>query len=926
MNDFHELIGTFIAECQDFLQSMEESLLAMEGSNASEDRQEKIKDLFRAAHSIKGGALMFGFENLSAAAHALEDCFAILRDRGSVAEQNRSDLSELEPATATMLLQAVDILKVLVEKTSRGEEVTEKEIEEIVPLKSQLEKVYGKEKPAEWTKQGAVNTNVIKVIFKNDLPPLFARLESEISQVEAENLEQTIVKLNEIYYQLSGVAGMLQIPEFASIVEPLRELIDTADLSVEQLRERGWAIAQNLETAREQILEEKPIAVAEEKQAHEPSPAEPEEQTEVALPEVEGEKVSQIEPPASTGAMASANWQRPTIRVDLEHLAELVNLVGELSINRTHLELQQKQLRSETKRIRRSLFELDRFGSQLRDEYDRLSIDGPRELDRLAGDGSFDPLEMDRYNEFHTTAQSAIETTQAIGNSAGKVDELSIKLERSTDLLRRITDRLRSRVIQLRVVPFSKCVDALPRALRELSQTYNKEVNLLLLGRDTKVDESLVDALRDPLVHLVRNAFDHGIESPEARKAAGKSANGQIEIAARHQGGQTIITVTDDGKGIDSENIRQKAIEKGWLTAEQARELSVTELYELLFSSGFSTAKSTTDLSGRGVGLDIVRDNLRKVRGTVKIDSRLGQGTTFILKLPLMLSIANALLVRIEHNTVAVPLDAVEEILHIRGEEIQLAGTQQMLAWRSEFIRLTRLQELLRYSIPAPEGPSPDPLNQDHIPVLVVASAEGVLAIAVERLVGQQEIVVKPLPSPLSKPRGVVGCTILGDGRVATILDVDDLIAQFNPGSTGAIAVAEKSHLLENLPASSQAPQILAIDDSYTIRQLLSLSLQRARYRVETAKDGQDALEKLEGGMDCDLAIVDIEMPRVDGFEFLRRVKSNSSLSHIPVAMLTSRSGAKHRQLAMELGACYYFTKPYNEAQLLEAIARIINN
>ncbi|MDY6807163.1 MAG: hybrid sensor histidine kinase/response regulator [Cyanobacteriota bacterium] len=919
MNDFHELIGTYIAESQEFLQSMEESLLAMESSKTSEDRQEKIKDLFRAAHSIKGGALMLGFENLGAAAHAIEDCFAILRDS--------SNLSELEPATATMLLQAVDLLKNLVEKTSRGEEVAQEEIEEIVPLKSQLEEVYGQEKPAaEWTKQGTVNTNVIKVIFQNDLPPLFDRLESEVSQVEAGNLEETIVKLNEIYYQLSGVAGMLQIPEFARIVEPLRELIDTADLSVEQLRERGWAIAQNLETAREQILEEKPIAVAEEKPAIEASPEEPEEETEVALKEVEVEKVSESEPPAATGAVASANWQRPTIRVDLEHLAELVNLVGELSINRTHLELQQKQLRSETKRIRRSLFELDRFGSQLRDEYDRLSIDGPREIGQLGADGSFDPLEMDRYNEFHTTAQSAIETTQAIANSAGKVDELSIKLERSTDLLRRITERLRSRVIQLRVVPFSKCVDALPRALRELSQTYNKEVNLLLLGRDTKVDESLVDALRDPLVHLVRNAFDHGIESPEARKAAGKPANGQIEIAARHQGGQTIITVTDDGKGIDSEKIRQKAVEKGWLTAEQAPEVSVTELYELLFCSGFSTVGTTTDLSGRGVGLDIVRDNLRKVRGTVKIDSRVGKGTTFIMKLPLMLSIANALLVRTEHTTVAVPLDAVEEILHIRGEDIQLAGSQPMLAWRSEFIRLTRLQELLRYSIPAPEGPSPDPLNQDHIPVLVVASAEGVLAIAVERLMGQQEIVVKPLPSPLSKPRGVVGCTILGDGRVATILDVDDLIAQFHPGSTGAIAVAQNSHLLESLPASSQAPQILAIDDSYTIRQLLSLSLQRARYRVETAKDGQDALEKLEAGMDCDLAIVDIEMPRVDGFEFLRRVKSNSSFARIPVAMLTSRSGAKHRQLAMELGACYYFTKPYNEAQLLEAIANIINN
>ncbi len=827
MNDFNELIGTFIAESQDFLQSMEADLLAMEGIKTSEERQERIKNLFRAAHSIKGGALMFGLENLSAAAHALEDCFAILRDR--------SNLSQLEPATATMLLKAVDILKNLVAKTSRGEEITAKEIEEILPLKNQLEEVYGKEKPpAEWTKQGAVNTNIIKVIFQNDLPPLFARLESEISQVQTENIEQTIIKLNEIYYQLSGVAGMLQLPELVQIVEPLRELIDTPDLSVEQLRERGWAIAQNLQTARQQVLEEKPIALPEAEEAIEvPPEVEEVEETEVGVVETvaETETVPHLQTPIPTTPQSASNWQRPSIRVDLEHLTELVNLVGELAINRTHLELQQKQLRSESKRMRRNLFELDRFGSQLRDEYDRLTIEGVREISEHIADGIFDPLEMDRYNEFHTTALSAIETTRAIANSASKVDELSIKLERSTDLLRRITDRLRSRVIQLRVVPFSKCVDALPRALRELSQTYNKEVNLLLLGRDTKIDESLVDALRDPLVHLLRNAFDHGIESPEERKAAGKPPNGQIEIAARHQGGQTIITVTDDGKGIDPEKIRKKAMEKSWFSTEQANELSVADLYELLFWSGFSTATSTTDLSGRGVGLDIVRDNLRKVRGTVKVDSRVGQGTSFILKLPLMLSIANALLVRIEHNTVAVPLDAVEEILHIRGDEIQVAGNQPMLAWRDEFIRLTRLQELLHYSIPSPDGPSPDPLNQDHIPILVVASAEGVLAIAVERLVGQQEIVVKPMPSPLSKPRGTVGCTILGDGRVVTILDVDDLIVHnpgnTNPGNTGAIAVAEKSHLLDSLSASTQAPQILAVDDSYTIRQLLSLSLQR---------------------------------------------------------------------------------------------------
>ncbi len=366
------------------------------------------------------------------------------------------------------------------------------------------------------------------------------------------------------------------------------------------------------------------------------------------------------------------------------------------------------------------------------------------------------------------------------------------------------------------------------------------------------------------------------------------------------------------------------------LPAEQASNLQIPELYEFLFWPSFSTASQITDLSGRGVGLDVVRNNLRQVRGNVKVDSRPGKGTSFILKLPLMLSITDALMVRVDRNTIAVPLDAVEEILHIQGNEIHMAGNHPMLRWQGEFIRLVRLQELLKYNLPHPDGPSPDPLNQDYIPVMILAGSEGVLAVAIERIIGQQEIVVKPLPSPLSKPSGIVGCTILGDGEVVTILDVDDLIEQFYNHGSPAISISSKSpnwsttEILPPPPVSQ--PQILVVDDSYTIRQLLSVTLTRARYRVIQAKDGQDALLKLEQAMDCHLVIADIEMPRMDGFELLRNIKSNPKLASIPVAMLTSRSGARHRQMAMELGAVEYFTKPYNEIQLLDAIAKLIKN
>jgi len=910
---------------------METNLLAMEAAGLKE-RQAAVKEMFRAAHSIKGAGSMLGFQNVSAAAHTLEDCFVILRDR--------TDLAALEPTTVSVLLQGVDALKKITIESVQHSDVTTPDqtenLEAIAQIFAQFQAKYGKSEPSPVTAASqSPAQETLKLIFEQQVPALFNRLETELSQADEADLATTVTALKQVYYQLSGLAGMLQLPDFGKVAAALSALIDSPDLTLQRLQSDGWAIAQNLQTARQQILEGRAIDIPEISPSPtlplSPTPTPPEISPSSTLPEI-------------SPSLPVPNPQRPTIRVDLERLTELVNLVGELVINRTNLELQESELRGEVKRIRRNIVDLNQFGGQLREEYDRLSFaewrggNGNSGLGKLAaaetefpmianGKSSpahahFDILEMDRYTEFHSTAAEVIETAQAISQSATKLDTLAMKFERSTDQLRRITEQLRSRVMQLRVVSFSRAVDHLPRALREMCITYDKDVNLLLVGRDTKIDESLLDALRDPLIHLVRNAFDHGIEIPEVRKASGKPASGQIEIEARHQGGQTIITVADDGKGIDPEMIRRKIVTKGLATEEQAQEFSIAELYDFLFWPGFSTTEGVSDLSGRGVGLDVVRTNLRTVRGTVKVDSRLGKGTSFIIKLPLLLSITDALMVKTDHNKIAVPLDAVEEILHIKASEVHIAGNQPMLWWREEFIRLVRMQDLLEYSVLPPDAPSPDPLTQEEIPVLVLASTEGMLAVAVERLIGQQEIVVKPLPPPLSKPRGVLGTTILGDGRVVNILDVDDLVGQ--PVVNSSIAAV--SGKVQEMPASaSRSPQILVVDDSYTIRQLLSLTLTRARYRVVQAKDGVDALEKLQNGLDCSLAIVDIEMPRMDGFELLRSIRSTQRFAKIPVAMLTSRSGPKHRQMAMELGANQYFTKPYSEAQLLQAIPKLIH-
>lgn len=929
--DFSQLISTFIAETQEFLRSLEANLLALEQATSVDVRLQCVKELFRAAHSIKGSAAMFGFEALSSAAHSLEDAFAALRDR--------ADLANLKPTAISALLVAVDRLQAIADQVVSQDQSADSGISAvsdvaahltaIAQLKQQFEAEYGQPAPptSNLIDQPA-NQEIIKAIFEYELPAVLDRLETELCQAQPDRLPSAIAAIQTVHYQLSGTATMLQLPEFGAIVDQLDTLIQLPALTVEILQNQGWAIAQTLRNAREQILQGKPpIVDSASAQPDGQDPKADKQEAEEQEPEDAPSIIHAARPPSHTPPPA---YQRPTIRVDVEQLTALVNLVGELVINRTNLQIQESQLRSEIKRIRQNTTELNQAGRVLREEYDRLSIAEATSTLVAAGrpthwyQAPFDALEMDHYTEFHSTAQTVIETTQTLTQSATKVDELALRFESSTEQLRRITDQLRNHVMQLRVVPFSRAVDHLPRALRDLCRLKHKEVNLLLLGRDTRIDESLLDALRDPLVHLVRNAFDHGIESPEERVAMGKPAAGQIEIEARHQGGQTIITVTDDGRGIDPEAIRRQVVEREWVTAEQAQALSVADLYDFLFWSGFSTKEAVTDLSGRGVGLDVVRTNLRQVRGSVKVDSRPGKGTSFILKLPLMLSITDALMVRVDHNTIAVPIDAIEEILQIQASQIHMAGNQPMLLWRDEFIRLVRLQDLLQYHPCQLDCPSPVAM-QDYIPILILAADEDVVAIAVERVLGQQEIVVKPLPAPLSKSRGTVGCTILGDGSVVTILDVDDLINQLTPQRGTAIAVEDKPpQTLAPVPLTQ--PQILIVDDSYTIRHLLSLTLTRARYRVVQAKDGQDALEKLQSGLSCSLIIADIEMPRMDGFELLQALKSDSRFASIPVAMLTSRSGTKHRQMATQLGATTYFTKPYSEPQLLDAIAQLLHN
>lgn len=402
---------------------------------------------------------------------------------------------------------------------------------------------------------------------------------------------------------------------------------------------------------------------------------------------------------------------------------------------------------------------------------------------------------------------------------------------------------------------------------------------------------------------------------------------GRITIRAFHQGNQTVISVSDDGAGIDIERVRVKAVEKGLITPAEARTMTKLDLYDLLFHPGFSTKDQADDYSGRGVGMDVVRTSLSEIRGAITTDSSQGKGTTFTIRLPLTLSISKALCCISDRARIAFPMDGVEDMLDIPKERVQTnAEGQPCLAWRDAMLPLRPLTELLGYNRHLSRGNVYGGNQEDDmVSVVILRSAGNYLALEVDQVLGEQEIVIKQLEGPIPKPVGVAGATVLGDGRIMPIADVLELIDLSMGRIRRDVGTMwdQGGAAMPDQPVKTE-PTVLIVDDSITVRELLSMTFNKVGYRVEQARDGQEAWEKLRAGLPCDIVFCDIEMPRMDGLELLSRIQKDPNLSHLPIAMLTSRGADRHRQMASSLGASGYFTKPYLEEALLDAAQRML--
>lgn len=637
----------------------------------------------------------------------------------------------------------------------------------------------------------------------------------------------------------------------------------------------------------------------------------------------------------------------PIAKVPVKELDNLSNLIGELVVNRNSLEQDQERMRQFLDNLLDQVSLLSDVGQRMQDFYERslleISLLSNRQKSGFHGNyhgsddenstrsesSTFEATELDRFTPFHTLSQEIIELVVRVRESAADIEFLVEEADQVSRQLRQVTNQLQEGLNRARMEKFAAQADALKRPVRDLSIKCGKQAELVVEGRDTLIDKMLLGKLRDPLTHLVNNAIAHGIETPEVRKATGKSPTGQITIKVFHQGNQTVLSVSDDGAGINVNRVKEKAIQKGLLTLEEASNMSDQDAYDLLFLPGFTTQEQAGDLAGRGVGMDVVRTNLAEIRGSITTDSVLGQGTTFTIRLPLNMSISRALCCISDRARIAFPMDGVEDMIDVPRERIQ-TGPQgkQTLEWRGLTLPFRHLRELLTYKRHLGRGGVYGAnTEEDMISVIVLRAAGNYLAVQVDQVLIEQEIVIKQLEGPVPKPIGIAGATVLGDGQIVAIADVLELIDLATDRvrrDANTIRWDNIPHQPQDAPASKTEPTVLIVDDSITVRSLLSMTFEKSGYRVEEARDGREAWEKLKSGLPCDIVFCDIEMPRMDGLELLSRMQKDPQLQNLPIAMLTSRGADRHRQMAYQLGARGYFTKPYLEEQLLEAAGRML--
>ncbi|MBU1665528.1 MAG: response regulator, partial [Gammaproteobacteria bacterium] len=589
---------------------------------------------------------------------------------------------------------------------------------------------------------------------------------------------------------------------------------------------------------------------------------------------------------------------RQSLRHKSDILDTLLNEAGEVSIARARIE----NVLSGYKQTAQELSSnVDRLRSQLREMEIQAETQMRSRLSQMEDESQFDPLEFDRFSRLQELTRLLAESVNDVSTVQDNL--LSGLTEADSALIQqsRMTRTLQQQLMHIRMVPMNNLAERLHRVSRQAAKETGRRALLEIDGGQTEIDRTVLDKIAAPLEHLVRNAVAHGIEDPQVRAAAGKPEYGEVRLSARQVGNEIVLDLSDDGVGIDHAAVRARAVSHGWLAADA--EASDEQLEALLFRSGFTTAEEVTELAGRGVGLDVVRSEIAGIGGRVRLVTSPGVGAQFTIHLPLTLALSQVVLTRAGGVTYALPANIIALVREVRPEQMATLHEVGEVTLGDEVFPLRTLAELVGRSAQAGEG--------RYRTLLLLRSGEERLAIRVDALEGNFEAVVKNIGPQLARIAGVSGATVLSDGRVALIINPFQL-AERAPRHTIEIEEEEKT----------LAPLVLVVDDSLTVRKITTRFLEREGFRVATARDGVEALEALEDEMPA-IMLLDIEMPRMDGFEVARHVRASSVTRDLPIIMITSRTADKHRSHAKDLGVNAYMGKPYQEEELLEEINRL---
>ena len=610
------------------------------------------------------------------------------------------------------------------------------------------------------------------------------------------------------------------------------------------------------------------------------------------------------------------------LRIPLQKLEGMTNNIEELILTQARLARQQQLFNQANRRLRSLTRQFEPIRDQVQNLYDQLatgstalaynhSLLGNNQTlpgTEVSDDVAFDSLELDRYTELHTSLQSFQELMLLVQETRTDLDLIERELAEDLEQTHKNLDSLYNHVTESRLVPFRLLAKRFIPQIRSLNQRYDKSVNLVIEGKNTPIDQVLLEQLQTPLTHLLNNAFDHGIESKAERLASQKSVTAEIMLKATVESNQLVITIQDDGSGINIAKVYQRAVERGICPSDKSmNEFSPEEIIDWIFQPDFSTATQVSDISGRGMGLDIVRSQIRKLRGNLQVQTKPSQGTTFTLKLPLNLSLMSLLLVQLQNRIIAIPNTSV--IATSPYSELSFTDEQKLTVhWQQKTIPLVSLANLL----PCPRNP----LALDRSKVgIAIEAAFGPLMVLVDAVLQEEKLIIKPFDETIPIPSYLAGCTVLGTGEVVPVI--------LPQGLEQATTSTSSFDLQAPKPVANKIPTILVAEDSIATRRMLERILTTVGYQVIVCRDGQEALDKLEQHQGAiELIISDVEMPKVNGFELLQKVRANDIFKNTPVVMATSRTGDRHRQQAIKLGATDYLGKPIQPQELLT----IINN